>query len=643
MSSPNSVWKLAVFAIALPAAALADRSGSATLAADSFFNLDTGAAANSNPDIFWSGSALLPQGRAGVYNLGKYGSRTFKSIAASHVTAGHYGSSPIAANLLAAGDVFGIRTNSGSYAKVMVTATNGTSLSLQYTVFGHAEVTGAAGPVPSISTLQNNYSYLLPGVPNYGIAPGSLFIILGSNLSDAALTALQSSLPPGLPTTLNHTTISVNVKGTVTTPALYYTSGSAVGAVLPSNTPSGDGTLTLTYNGQPSAPFPIHVVSSAFGIDTLYGTGTGAGVIEDANFNVFGFNNAAKPNQPIVIWGSGVGADITNDDRTFPLTTNNLTNIPMQVFVGGISAQILYRGRSQYPGVDQVNVVIPPNVTLGCYVSVVVQTGIVVSNAVTLPVSANGGACSEPTLGLTGAQLQTLANKGTFNGLLALLDQQTNLAGTKAEADVLVGTASSSEVGAGYYLASEGSCAVIQHGFSPPFGGPLDAGSIQLTGPAGVINLMGQGGEYGATLPPTMLTSSPGTYTFNGSGGASVGKFQVAISVGTPFSLTNKAALASITRSQDTTLTWSGGFSNGVVVVNGVGPFFPSGSVNFFCYAPASAGQLVIPESILSAFPAGAGNLFVLNTTPIQSALPSGIDFGFAIAGVSFEVPTTFK
>jgi uncharacterized protein (TIGR03437 family) len=56
------------------------------------------------------------------------------------------------------------------------------------------------------------------------------------------------------------------------------------------------------------------------------------------------------------LWGSGVGADTGNDDRTYPLKQNNLTNIPLQAFVGGISANILYQGRSQYPGVDQIDI-----------------------------------------------------------------------------------------------------------------------------------------------------------------------------------------------------------------------------------------------------------------------------------------------
>ena len=121
-----------------------------------------------------------------------------------------------------------------------------------------------------------------------------------------------------------------------------------------------------------------------------------------------------------------------------------------------------------------------------------------------------------------------------------------------------------------------------------------------------------------------------------------MGSFKVAINVQTPFSLTNKSALASITRSQGATVTWTGGFADGDVMVNGVGAS-PNGSVNFYCHAPSSAGQLTIPSATLSALPPGGGKLIVINTTAPQTVSASGVDLGLATGVVSFDVPTTFK
>jgi uncharacterized protein (TIGR03437 family) len=650
----NHRTAIVLLTIALPFAARADQSGNITLEANTFLSLDTGVVSRGGGDLLWNGSTLTPQGRAGTYNLGKYGSRAFRAIRASHAAAVPYGPLPIPAGTLVAGDVFGVHTNGGNYAKVIVTALNGTSLSLQYTTFiATGSATGsaiaavsaaAANSGPTITQLQNNYSYLLPGVPNYGIAPGSLFVIQGAVLSSSAPPVLQSSAAPGLPTTLNQTSLSVTVGGVTTTPGLYYTSATQVAAVLPSTTPVGKGTLTLTYNGQASAPVPIQVVASAVGLDTLYGTGNGAGVATDNGTGaVFGLTNSLKPGQLAVLWGSGVGADAINDDRTFPLKQNNLTNIPMQVFVGGISANILYRGRSQYPGVDQIDVTIPADVSPGCFVSVVAVTGSVVSNTVTLPVNPNGGPCSDPASGLSGSQLQSLASKGNANLNSAALTviQQTNLDGTVSSAAfALTGSfLSGADFGIGYEYASQGSCIIVppqQGNFS---GQPLDFGTIQVTSPSGTVNLGGGGGFLQAQLPGGSLA---GTYTFAGSGGKDVGSFKVALNVQSPLNWTNKAALQTITRSQGATITWSGGFPNGDVQVDsGVGG--PFGTVRFYCHAPSNAGQLTIPPSILLAMPPGPGKLIVTNYTAPQTVSATGLDVGLAAGAVLFKVNSTFK
>jgi uncharacterized protein (TIGR03437 family) len=637
-------------AMALVTSAWADQSGTRTLAPSESLNLDTGAVSPTGGDIQWNGTALTPAGQAAVFNAGKYGSRLFKAIRARSASAAHYSAAPIPGSILVAGDVFGVHTNGGHYAKVLVTTANAGVLSLQYTTFvsdTRSRIAGrpaASGPPLFVTAIQNNYSYLLPGVPNYGIAPGSIFLIQGQNLSGTFMAVLQSSAAPGLPQTLNQTSLSVTVNGVTTIPALYYASSTGVAAVLPSTTPVGTGNLTVSYNGN-SAIVNIQVVPSAVGLDTLYGNGAGVAVITDSNFNVLGLTNSAMPGQTIILWGSGLGADTSNDDRTYPQKQNNLTSIPIEVYIGGISANVLYRGRSEYPGLDQINVVIPENVSPGCYVSVIVDTGTVVSNSVTMPVNPQGGACSDPGLGLSGTELHSLAAKGNtpVNSLAVVVSQFTNSTGTRDdEAFVLSSSISSSEFGAGNHYASQGSCSVFEPGLGFPFQAPLDAGAIQLTGPAGSVELSSQGGSYESALPSGTLTSSPGTYTFAGSGGKDIGSFKVSIDVQASFALTNQTALASITRSQGATVTWTGGFSSGDVMVNGVA-ISPNGSINFYCHAPSAAGQLDIPPSILLALPPGGGKLIVINATAPHPLSATGLDLGLATGVVSFDIPTTFE
>lgn len=614
-------------------AAWADESGAATLRPHTCLNMETGAASCAGADIFWDGTALTAQGAAALYNLGKYGSRVFRAIHARNAASASYGSEPIPASALAPGEIFGVRTNLGHYAKVIVAGADRGSIALEYTTFLPAKP-AAAGSAPGITRVQNNYSYILPGLPNYGIAPGSIFVIIGSGLSSSAPAVLQSSAAPGLPITLNQTTISVTVNGVTTTPALYYTSATQIAAVLPSNTPAGSGTVTVTYNGQTSAAAPIHVVASAPGLDTLYGTGNGAGVATDSNGNILGLTNSAMPNQIVSLWGSGIGADPNNDDRIFPQKQNNLTNVSARVFIGGISATIMFSGRSQYPGLDQYNVVIPANVTPGCFVSAVVQTGTVVSNAVTLPVQPGGGVCTDPASGMNGTQITALANKagGSVNAMLLGVIQ--NIDNGNFQVAALPLPLSSAYFGNGYEYVSQGSCTTVppQQGPFAAIGQPLDAGTIQATTPGGPVTVQGV----------TPVPAAAGTYTFSNSGGSDIGKFNAAVTLSAPLTLTNAAALAFVTRSAGATVTWSGGLPNGTVQVEGdVGG--PYGTMRFYCYAPSSAGQIAIPASILLAMPTGSGNVAISNAagTPVSA---TGLDVGFAVSLVTIhKLDTVFK
>ena len=598
-------------------------------------------------DVSWNGTELAPVGGARLFHLGKYGVRVFNAIRARSAARATYSPAPIPARLLGPGEIFGVRTNKGNYAKVMVTAAEAGSLTLQYVTFLSTPLAlsgSISGPPPYITSVQNNYSYLRPGAPNYGIAPGSIFIVQGQNLSTNNTPVLQSSAAPGLPLTLGQTSLSVTVNGVTTVPALYYAFSTAVAAVLPSNTPAGTGTLTIQSNGQ-SSQAPIQVVASAMGLDTLYGNGAGAGVATDASSNVLSFSNSARAGQTITLWGSGLGADPSNDDRSYPQGEHNLTSVPLQVYIGGVSASVLYRGRSAYPGLDQINVVIPSNVAPGCFVSVTAQTNLIVSNTVTIPVSALGGACSDPGLGLAGAQLQAFAN-GTVpvKSIAVMLSEQTSLAGTVSDsAEVIPFSVTSTEFGSGNSYSSQGSCVLFQPGLGFPFQSPLDAGAVQLSGPTGNSTVTNQGFDDAEHLPSGSLAANPGPYTFTSAGGADIGPFKVSLTVPKAFAILNQTALASINRAQGATVSWTGGALGGDVMVNAVAPAPDGGSINVYCHAPSGAGQLTIPPSVLLAIPPGNGKLLITSSTAPETVSATGLDFSVATAVLSYEVFASYK
>jgi uncharacterized protein (TIGR03437 family) len=254
---------------------------------------------------------------------------------------------------------------------------------------------------PSISIVQNNYGWTIPGLPNYGIAQGSIFAISGTNLGPTDLVK-TAAIP--LQTTLSGVSVEVNVGGRSLPVPLYYVWNKAVAGVLPSTTPVGDGTLALTYNGQ-TATAPLHVVAHAFGILTT--SGGGSGTVVARNFTQGGappslaaYGNAVNAGEVLILYGSGLGAS-SNDTALQNEVVNWNDAIPVEVWIGGQQVRPDYAGRSgNFPGLDQINLTVPAG-SQGCNVSLYVETGTGasanVSNVVMLPIgSGTNRACSDP-------------------------------------------------------------------------------------------------------------------------------------------------------------------------------------------------------------------------------------------------------
>src|SRR5712691_10038476 len=101
---------------------------------------------------------------------------------------------------------------------------------------------------PTISWVANYYSYVPPGLPNYGIAQGSIFVIFGAGLAGSSIPLQRIPLS----NTLAGVIVNVSVCEVTTRPILYYVSPTQIAAILPSATPVGAGQITVINNGQSS-------------------------------------------------------------------------------------------------------------------------------------------------------------------------------------------------------------------------------------------------------------------------------------------------------------------------------------------------------------------------------------------------------
>ncbi len=526
---------------------------------------------------------------------------------------------------VAVGDILMVVVDSGAaYVKVLVTAVSSTSATLQYQCYGSLPALPPPS-APGITQILNNYSYLPQFSANYGIAPSSLFIVQGTNLADpGSIAILQSSAPPGLPLTLNGTSISINVSGTTISVPIYYAAPSQIAAVLPAKTPLGLGSITVARSGQANISALIEITAAAPGLASYYGTGSGPAIATDpVTGSLFTAANSARPGQTIVLWGSGLGADSSVSDTTFTIPTKSLIT-PLQILIGGVQATISYHGSSGYPGVNQINVTIPAATLPGCSVSLIAMSGDIVSNTLTLPISASSGSCSDPAFGISGS----------------------SLAGLSAQSSVLVGQFSVSPIGAsGLFqkmtgtdfaltggIGSLGSCSVTTNPApaSPVQG--IDVGNITATDSAGSFPFVRD--SSGTYLSPAQFSVPVDTvFSLQGSGNTSMGSFAATLTL--PGARVGGASvIAPFDISGDLSVKWAGTAPGTVMRIS-------SGPVNsypffgeFTCYASADAGQFTVPRSVLLALPGHPGSLTLQNLAYVPFSA-SGLGMGLIVLSIS--------
>lgn len=522
--------------------------------------------------------------------------------------------------------------------------------------------TDAAQPV-------NSYSFVQPGFPNYGIAQGSIFTVFATSISE--FTASQN-VP--LQTNLLGVTIDAAVNGVTTHAIPYYVSPGQINAILPSATPAGDGTLTVK-SGEQTSTVPIHVVRSAFGLLTLSDSIVAVAQNASQGGELLSQASAANAGEYLVLWGSGLGP--VPGDETQYQTQDNLTSIPIEVDIGGVSATTTYHGRSVYPGLDQIDVIVPHGVS-GCYVSVVVVAGGVPSNFATIPVAPTGRICSDPLLtAVTPGQHQQLlslenVNVGTIS-LVSLTNPNSTTGAASDSAYALLQKYQGQQFASADLLfqASIGSCIVFYGAGPPPYflwssSAQLNAGpQIDVNGPDGALTLVAGYPTYAEVngTSPSIIPPTGGTFAFNdGSGGPDVGPFITSLSVNmtNPLMWTNRSTITSINRANGQLISWTGGIPGSYVSIYGysftheLSPVKNGNDVYtyFTCSAPVSAGQFTVPAAVLeSLLPSGVmlgdgltttgnGDLYVVNGTS-QSFSAPGLDLGLLLfsAGTGISIP----
>jgi uncharacterized protein (TIGR03437 family) len=439
--------------------------------------------------------------------------------------------------------------------------------------------------------------------------------------------------------------------------------------LMPSSTPVGGGAITVTFNGQTSAPAPVQVTAANFGIFTLNQAGTGPAVVTDANYVPVTLVHSATPGQVLVLWGTGLGR-IAADESAAPPVGN--VGLKPTVWVGAQPATVLYWGRSPCcAGLDQINFQVPAGVS-GCYVPVALQIGNTVSNFGSISVDSSGRACSDPDR-LSAAQLSLIQNGQNLN--VAALSLSRSIT-TMSLPPPAASTTTTLDSGGATFLrytpaqlmssqfgqaVSVGACSVFPVNVNSTVADPvqplgLDAGpSLVVGGTNGSVTLPAvQKGYYNAILGSSttgrLFLDIP-MHTVNVLGGADVGVWGQELQMPPSLSWTNQSSISTISETQGATVSWTNAVPNGYVTVTGYS-FAQDQNGNagagarFYCTTPSGpngTGQFAIPPYVLlSLLLSGSNSSNPTGFLGIESSLaPSdplpaerGIDAGFAHASV---------
>jgi uncharacterized protein (TIGR03437 family) len=419
-------------------------------------------------------------------------------------------------------------------------------------------------PVVSPGGVVNAASFALPSQPGYGISPGSIASIFGTNL--AAAEASAPSVP--LPKQLAGTTVTFDG---IPAP-LFYASPGQINAQVP-NASSINPVVVVATAGGSSDPVQVGG-NGSLGLFTTGATGCGRGAIlnvgPDGTLSPNTPQNSAAPGGYIAAFGTGLWSSFLcygpPPPDGYPATSD-----PLTWYCGdALAAQV----RDQYAdtqfvglapglvGVDQYNIQLSADVPQGCQIPFrVTDIRWTSSQPVLVSVHEGGGAC-----------VPNLQSAGVLRWQKVV---SSDASGTTTAESLFVDLSAGESKGPPQPLTPQPSEGWDLHAYPP---GPkcpdaedktLDAGMLVAYGPGGAgvrISPALSDGKllYTQALPPG--TIGPGTYGVVALGGKDVGSFGTTVTIPTPIQVTTALPPGSfIPGNANFVVTWTGGNPEDVV------------------------------------------------------------------------------
>ena len=511
-----------------------------------------------------------------------------------------------------------------------------------------------AQPVIADQGVTNAASYSILQINGGGIAPGTIVLIFGSGLGPATL---RSAPAQPLPTELAGTRVSVGGAAAY----IVYTSATQVAAIAPSGVSPGTQPVTVTFEGRTSAPMSVPIVGTDLGIFTRNSAGYGQAaaqtvVVPTGEVPTLGLATPVRSGEAVVLYGTGLGAIAGAADDRAPGVAR--TTVPVEVVIGGRTVTPTYAGRSpNFPGLDQINFIVPAGLVPGCYVPAAVRANGRLSNVVSLPVGQTTGLCPHEA-GLSESAAARLDAGGTITLAQVLGERQASEAGVVgeglglgiAQVDANSLETSLSPPNDPSVNSSPGTCTLRAFDDNstivrrPRVSRPnfLDAGpTVRLSGPSFSLDLpRSPDSTYGTNLPNTTLR--PGRWSFSSStAGLDIGPFNFAVDLPQPLTWTNRQE--TVDSRQPLRIEWSTTDAAPVNIV--VTADMPSGDApragSIHCTARAEDRGIVIPAALTAMLPAGGTGGVILTQAVSRSGFTIPLTRGGNAEGSLFRIAYT--
>jgi uncharacterized protein (TIGR03437 family) len=119
----------------------------------------------------------------------------------------------------------------------------------------------------------------------------------------------------------------------------------------------------------------VPVAKTSPGIFTVPSAGIGPGAILHAEYTLVNAAKPAKVGETVLIFLTGLGPVTPAVPDGAPPNILTDTAAPINVYFGGVPSKPTYKGLSpQYPGLYQINVVVPAGVPSGSNISLAIET-----------------------------------------------------------------------------------------------------------------------------------------------------------------------------------------------------------------------------------------------------------------------------